>query len=84
MTRSVEYLVATGSYNSPRLEKRRINVQIPPGIFVTVSTINETNLNFGLYFLSGIEDGQTLRVGVEGNQEIFVTGITALYVMIIL
>ena len=25
-------------------------------------------------FFPGIEDGQTLRVGVEGNQEIFVTG----------
>jgi len=51
VTRTVEYLVATGNYRSPRLEKRQVSVPIPPGI----------------------EDGQTLRVGVEGNQEIFVT-----------
>ena len=31
VTRTVEYLVATGNYRSPRLEKRQVSVPIPPG-----------------------------------------------------
>ena len=38
-------------FRSPRVEKKRVTVPIPPGI----------------------EDGQTLRMSVGGNNEIFVT-----------